>query len=275
MTGPEIAARLATWSLVPEGSLFETPSSWLMPVRRDGTAAMLKIFKPTSDERDATALLRYYDGEAAVRVLAEDDGALLMERAEGGCSLGAMAISGADLEAAEILADTLLRLHAPRAEPIPCSLTPLERQFESLFRRTAEHALLARAAAVARDLLANPHDSVPLHGDLHHGNVVDGGKRGWLAIDPKGVIGERTYETANLLRNPWPHAGLVHDTGRMRRLAYFYAERLSMDAGRILAFSLAHCGLGATWDIDDGLDPGYSLRCVELLSSLVEPTAFG
>ena len=275
MTGPELDARLAAWGLVPDGSLFETPSSWLMPVRRDRTPAMLKIFKPTSDERDATALLRYYGGEAAVRVLAADDGALLMERAEGGRSLGAMATSGADIEAAEILADTLLRLHAPCAEPIPRSLTALESQFESLFRRAAEHELLARAAAVARDLLASRREVVPLHGDLHHGNVIDGGERGWLAIDPKGVIGERTYETANLLRNPWPHAGLVHDTGRMRRLAHFYAERLGMDAGRILAFSLAHCGLGASWDIDDGLDPAYSLRCVELLSGLVEPAALG
>jgi streptomycin 6-kinase len=275
MTRAELATRLANWSLISDGSLIETPSSWLMPVRRDGSPAMLKVFKPTSDERDATALLRYYGGEAAVCVLAADDGALLMERAEGERSLGAMATSGADLEAAEILADTLLRLHVPRAEPIPRSLTPLQSQFESLFRRAAEHELLARAAAVAHDLLTNPREVVPLHGDLHHGNVVDGGERGWLAIDPKGVIGERTYETANLLRNPWPHAGLVHDAGRMQRLAHFYAERLGMDAGRILAFSLAHCGLGASWEIDDGLDPGYSLRCVDLLSGLVEPVAFG
>ena len=28
------------------------------------------------------------------------------------------------------------------------------------------------------------------------------GSRGWLAIDPQGLIGERTYEVANLLGNP-------------------------------------------------------------------------
>ena len=77
----------------------------------------------------------------------------------------------------------------------------------------------------------------------------------------------------NLLRNPWPHTGLVHDAGRMRRLADFYSARLSMDARRILAFALSHSGLGAAWDMDDGLDPGYSLRCAELLGSLVDPAA--
>jgi streptomycin 6-kinase len=134
---------------------------------------------------------------------------------------------------------------------------------------------LARCATVARRLLETQRDVVALHGDLHHGNVLDGGPRGWLAIDPKGVIGERTYETANLLKNPWPHAALVHDAGRMQRLAQLYSARLGMGEKRILAFGFAHAGLSTAWDMDDGLDPGYSLRCAELLESLVDKAAFG
>jgi streptomycin 6-kinase len=266
-------ARLATWALAPDGNLIETPSSWLMPVRRGGLPAMLKVFKPHSDERDAARYLRYLDGKAAVRVLAADDESLLMERVDGGRSLAAMALSGADEEAAEILAATILELQAPRADPIPPALVPLTEQFAALFRRSAEHGLLARCAAVARRLLATQRDVTPLHGDLHHNNVLDGGARGWLAIDPKGVLGERTYETANLLRNPWPHAGLVHDADRMRRLADLYAARLGLDATRILSFGLVHCGLGAAWDMDDGCDPAYSLKCAELLADLVAPAA--
>jgi streptomycin 6-kinase len=246
-----------------------------MAVRHAGLLAMLKIFKPHSDEREGAAFLRYLDGEGAVRVIAADDEALLMERVDGVRSLGAMALSGADDEASEILAGAILRLHAPRPGPSPSTLVPLEEQLDALFRRATEHEALARCATVAHRLLATQREIVPLHGDLHHGNVLDGGPRGWLAIDPKGVLGERTYETANLLRNPWPHADLVHDAGRMRRLADLYAARLGMDATRILAFALAHCGLGAAWDMDDGLDPGYSLKCAELLSSLVDAEAFG
>jgi hypothetical protein len=61
----------------------------------------------------------------------------------------------------------------------------------------------------------------------------------------------------------------------MQRLARFYSERLGMEANRILAFVLAHSGLGASWDMDDGLDPGYSLKCAERLSGLVDAEAFG
>jgi aminoglycoside/hydroxyurea antibiotic resistance kinase len=41
-----------------------------------------------------------------------------------------------------------------------------------------------------------------LHGDLHHGNVLDFGLRGWLAIDPKGLLGERGFDFANIFTNP-------------------------------------------------------------------------
>jgi streptomycin 6-kinase len=46
-------------------------------------------------------------------------------------------------------------------------------------------------AATARELLAKPSEVVVLHGDIHRGNVLDFGPRGWLASDPKGLVGER------------------------------------------------------------------------------------
>jgi streptomycin 6-kinase len=147
-----------------------------------------------------------------VRVIDANDTAVLMERADGPRSLTSMAVSGSDVEAAEILAETVLQLHAPRAGPIPSTLVPLKFQFGALFTRAVDHEFLARCATVARHLLATPHDAVPLHGDLHHGNVLDGEGRGWLAVDPKGLIGERTY--ANLLKIP----------GLMRALSTTRAE---------------------------------------------------
>lgn len=270
MSSYVLGSHLAEWRLVPDGGSMETPSSWLMPVRQGLVPAMLKIFKPTSDERGGADLLRYFDGDAAVRVIEADHEALLMERADGPRSLVRMATSGGDIPAAEILADTISRLHAPRRWPIPGGLTPLEHQFACLFSRANDQPLLARCAAIARGLLASQRDIVPLHGDLHHANVLDGGPRGWLVIDPKALIGERTYETANLLANPWPHADLVHDAERMQSLAQLYAKRLDLHVERILAYSLAHAGLSASWDMDDGADPGYRLRCIETLVSLVD-----
>ena len=254
----EIDRYLRQWSLAPDGQIIETPSSWILPVRRLETPAILKLLKPTSDEQNAADLLTYYDGMGAVHLFEADAKALLMERC------------GRDSEAAVVLANTMATLHEPRGRKAPSSLIPLAARFSSLFDHQDDNGLLGRCADVARKLLATEKDKIPLHGDLHHGNVLDGGHRGWLAIDPKALIGERTYDVANLLRNPSPHGNLVHSPDRMRRLAHFYASRLALDAPRILKFALAHAGLSLSWDIEDGEVPNYSLECAELLSSLVD-----
>jgi streptomycin 6-kinase len=264
-----VTAHITTWNLVADGPEIETPSSWLLPARQGAVVAMLKVHKPESDERPGTDYLRYVAGNGAVRVLAADDDALLMERAMGVRSLLDMAVAGDDRGAAEILAATVAKLQVPRAGPVPSTLVPLERHFASLFDRAHEHPLLQRSAACARALLSSPREVIALHGDLHHSNVLDGGPRGWLAIDPKGLLGERTYEVANLLGNPWPHGDIVHHSGRMQAISNLYADRLGMAVDRVLAFALAHAGLAASWHLDDGRDPAYRLKCVEVLAPLV------
>jgi streptomycin 6-kinase len=264
-----LATHIAKWGLVPDGPEIETPSSWLLPVRQSAVPAMLKIYKPGSDERHGTDYLRYVEGDGAVRVMAANEEALLMERATGSRSLLDIAVNGGDACAGEILAATVARLHRPRAAALPPTLVPLEQHFASLFEHASEHLLLGRSAATARVLLDTPRDVIPLHGDLHHSNVLDGGARGWLAVDPKGLLGERTYDVANLLGNPWPHGEIVHSTERMRRIAELYANRLGMDERRVLAFALAHAGLAASWALDEGRDPAYRLKCAEVLAALV------
>jgi streptomycin 6-kinase len=265
------AVHLEKWDILPDGSPIDTASSWLIPVRRGAALAMLKVYRPTSDERCGAEYLRYVDGDGAVRVLEADGMALLMERAVGSRSLFDMAVKGGDIQSAEIMAGVVEQLHAPRiARQIPRSLVPLEHQFASLFKRANEHCLLEKCASVALHLLERQSDVIPMHGDLHHSNVLDGGARGWLAIDPKGLIGERAYDVANLLNNPWPRGEIVHNTQRMNRLARLYAARLKLDLDRVLAYSLAHAGLSASWDIDDGFDPAYRLKCIEVLTPLVD-----
>ena len=51
-------------------------------------------------------------------------------------------------------------------------------------------------------LAGEPHEIGVLHGDIHHGNILDFGARGWLAIDPKRLQGERasTMRTCSAIR---------------------------------------------------------------------------
>ena len=108
-----------------------------------------------------------------------------------------------------------------------------------------------------------------LHGDLHHGNILaatpgtragSGGHPGgsgsptrWLAIDPKGVVGEAAYETGALLRNPMPALLTMPHLERVlaRRLDRL-ADELDLDRGRLLGWALAQAVLSAGWTVEDG-----------------------
>ncbi len=243
---PEIdgTAWLARWDLVPDGAAITTPSSLLLPVRHRGEPAMLKIARE-EEERRGGRLMAWWDGDGAARVLAHDDHALLLERATGPRTLAAMVGAGADDEASRILCAVAGRLQAPRRGPLP-ELVPLSRWFEPLSPAAGVHGgLLAQADAAARELLAAPREVVTLHGDIHHGNVLDAGARGWVAVDPKGLLGERTFDFVNILRNPDAATALA--AGRFNRQINVLADAAALDRHRLLKWTLAFAGLSASW----------------------------
>src|SRR5262249_41551806 len=55
-----------------------------------------------------------------------------------------------------------------------------------------------RAHALARELAADQPACLLLHGDLHPGNVLDGGpQRGLVAIDPRACAGDPAFDAAD------------------------------------------------------------------------------
>ena len=62
--------------------------------------------------------------------------------------------------------------------------------------------LVDAAEAIFADFIPSQGERVLLHGDLHHWNILSASRQPWLALDPKGVIGEREYDVGALLRNP-------------------------------------------------------------------------
>jgi streptomycin 6-kinase len=255
---------LARWGLVPDGAPIATRSSDLLPVRRAGMPAMLKIaFEP--EERFGAALMSWWDGDGAARVLEHEGDTLLLERASGPRSLIDMAKQGRDDEASRILCVTAARLHAVRNRQPP-ALVPLERWFAELEPGAARHGgILVRSAAAARALLAAPRQVGVLHGDLHHGNVLDAGPRGWLAIDPKGLLGERGFDFANIFCNPDGETATAR--GRLVRQASVVAEAAGLDRARLLRWILAYAGLSAVWIQNDGDAASHELAIARLTAA--------
>jgi len=247
------AALLADWQLMPDGEPIVTATGTLLPVLRDGRPAMLKRFTDP-EEAIGAALLKWWDGDGAARILAEADNTILMERATGPVALTALSLAGEDDRACRQICATAARLHADRPAPFP-PLTPLDRYFQALLRAMpGEHPFLDRAAAEARSLLDNPRDIRPLHGDLHHGNILDFGARGFLAIDPKGLYGERAFDFANIFCNPdidVPDAFVARDQNRFDQRLDMISATADHDRKRLLRWIIAWCGLSAAWFLQD------------------------
>jgi streptomycin 6-kinase len=257
---------LARWNLVADGEPVSTPSSLLLPVRRGAEPAMLKIARE-EEERRGGRVMAWWNGDGAARVLAHDDHALLLERATGPRTLAAMVAAGNDDEASRILCAVAARLHAPRRAPPP-ELVPLSRWFQALGPAARAHGgLLAEADTAARELLGSPRDVVVLHGDIHHGNVLDAGERGWIAIDPKGLLGERTFDFVNILRNP--DAATALRPGRFSRQVGVLATEVALDQRRLIEWTLAFAGLSAAWCIADGKPAALDLAVAVLAAAML------
>jgi streptomycin 6-kinase len=256
---------LARWGLTPDGEPIVTRGSRLLPVRYGEMPAMLKIAVETEEWR-GTTLMIWWNGEGAARVLAHEANALLMERAIGDASLVEMASNGRDDQASRILCAVATILHLPRDRTPPSTIIPLSRWFRALGPAASRFGgIWERAAASARELLAEPQEVVVLHGDIHHGNILDAGPRGWLAIDPKGLIGERGFDFANIFCNPDLKTAVAPE--RLARRASVVAEAAGLDRIRLLKWVLAYAGLSAAWSLEDGELPELALAVAELAAS--------
>ncbi|WP_189098336.1 aminoglycoside phosphotransferase family protein [Deinococcus knuensis] len=238
---------LRRWNLTPDGAAIRTPSSDLMPVRWQGRPAMLKVARSAEEQR-GNDLMVWLEGEGAARVYRHGGAALLMERLESAPDLAALALGGQDDAATRILCGAAAGVHRDRPQP-PATLLSLTWWFEALAESAELGGVFRQAWGTAQRLLADQRDVRPLHGDLHHGNVLRSPERGWLVIDPKGLTGERTFDFANLLCNPTLAHALT--PGRLERQSALIAREAGLDRARLLAWVGAYAALSAAWHLED------------------------
>jgi streptomycin 6-kinase len=259
------AKYLKRWELVPDGEPFKTHSSDLLPVDWFGHACMIKVAH-SDEERRGGVLMRWWDGVGVPAIIGYKGDAIWMFRANGDRSLADMTRNGQDDEASRIICEVAAKLHRPRKKLRLPDLVPLEHWFGDLQPAGRTHGgILAKSAATARTLLSAPQDVSVLHGDLHHGNVLDFGNLGWCAIDPKALIGERGFDFANIFCNP--DFEIATAPGRLARQASVVAEAARLDRARLLQWILAYAGLSAAWTIGEGGDAKLALIVAEIAAA--------
>ncbi len=248
-------------------------------VRSDGAAVILKTCSLTDEFEHGLAALRLFDGRGIARLLEwdEDHKVMLLERLQPGTMLASLSPEQ-DEQATSILAGVMRQLwrpapagHSfPTVEQLGQGLTQLRARYDGGYGPFPPR-LVDEAVDLFATFNASAHETMLLHGDLQHHNILRSGDA-WRAIDPKGVVGDPGYEVGASFYNPMPDILEAPNLEQMlaRRVAQL-SEELGMERARIRGWGLAKSVLTA-WDmVRSGLlslDPRGILNCAEILSHL-------
>ncbi|MDQ5890724.1 MAG: streptomycin 6-kinase [Candidatus Dependentiae bacterium] len=210
--------------------------------------------------------LRAFEGYGTVQLLAQEAHALLLQCADPGQSLCSL-FPEKDHASILITAACMKQLHT----------APLDPHFKTLADRVAilahewavpEH-LLKKARMLTKELLDTTPPAVMLHGDLHHSNIVRNNDA-WLVIDPKGLIGDPTYEAAAFIVNPKPQ--LIREPMIEKILVdriELFAQKLHCEKARIASWAYVHTILAWIWALEDGQNYTYWKEVAPRLNFLI------
>jgi streptomycin 6-kinase len=236
-------------------------AAWTAPATTaDGTPAVLKVSWPHREARGEATALRFWDGDGAVGVLRSDDQryALLLERCQPGVDLSQ---AGASAEKRLTIAAGVLRRlwsRRPTAELALERLSDVAAQWAELvverhdrLGQPLDCELVARGAELLRTLPSTATRDVVVHGDFNPGNVLLG-RRAWLAIDPKPILGDPAYDPWPLLiqldapfEQPDPVRFLAMRYGR-------FGDLVGEPPQRLVQWSIARTVESALWQLDEG-----------------------
>lgn len=215
---------------------------------------VLKISPPTFESLAELEAVRQASGPGVVRLIEADPSIslIMLERIRPGTMLHDASFS--DEKATRIGAAQMLAFW--REPQLDGDLIPLERWARELLTHDpsthpqAPADLLAIGKEIAVDLLSAPASRTLLHGDLHHQNILLDDTGEWITIDPKGLVGERGYDIATWMMNPWgiPLREDYLDIAN-RRLDIF-AELLGENRDRLAKWAVFHTALSLCWSLD-------------------------
>lgn len=259
---PELRESLIKrWSLQAVQPVNQLSYNYLEFARsRKFGAVVLKICVPNPELYTEIKALELYQGqEGVVRLIDRDidQGALLLERIEPGYKLSSLAN---DQEATRISARAMMDIILPA--PQESDFPTMEKWCQGFVRYQNDYgkdggplppSVFSLANDLVSDLLREQQDRYLLHGDLHHYNLLFREDGAWIAIDPKGVIGEIAFEAGPYLFNPIPD--LVHRTNlleTLERRLEIMEEITDIDQHRLAAWSFCRTVLAAIWSIEEG-----------------------
>lgn len=233
---------------------------------------VLKLGVPSKELSREILALNCYNGIGAPKVIANDieNGVFLLEFITPGNTLKDF-FPHNDQTAIYITAEVIKKLHAcqlDQSKPFPNIREWHASLYKTQCDRIHSDEILTHAMKLSDQLIQSQKNLVLLHGDLHHENILFCGERKWLAIDPKGLLGEAAYEVGAFIRNPIPE--LLEQPNALEIISdriTAFANLLNIDRKRIVDWSFVQAILSACWSMEESNDSSgqYFIKCAKLL----------
>lgn len=245
------------WSFKINGS-YPLSINYVAPVLlNDGAKAVFKIGYPEDREfLSEVEALRLLNGETVVKLLAEDlkKRAILIEQLTPGTPLSCLED---DEKATRIIAHLMNEMW--RVDPKNNNFIDLKNwasEFQLFYKTNSSSSQIPveavkEAEKIFKDLTSNPNGLYLVHGDLHHDNVLSAQREPWLAIDHMGIIAEREYDVAALLRNPYKKLEKMDNIKDvLNRRLDILEDVLGFERQRIIKWGFAQTILSVVWNIE-------------------------
>ena len=211
--------------------------------------------------------LQHFDGRGMIRLLAVDEGhhAIMLKRAKPGMTLNDLCPEKFELALRHYISTVqdLYYTEAKKKETFPHIRDWLKAMDQVKDNPKMPQDILRKAMALRDELLSSAQKEYVLHGDLHYGNVISD-RDGWVAIDPKGVVGELVFEVAAPSCFEWILGRNIPKTAMRKKFLHqvtTLSEKLAIiTQQRIANWLFVRCVLSASWMIEDDSEPNRFLK---------------
>jgi streptomycin 6-kinase len=243
------------WSL-EAGKPFQNLSyNYVAPCSfRAGGEAVLKIGFPeeNSPVLGEAETLKFYNGSGAAKLLRidEENLTLLLEKLNPGKHLKDI-FQNDKAKSVEIAIEVLQKIRSK--PPEDHNFIRLEDWFAN-FGKARNTNFPSQAVSKAQKFYEelSTDESFLLHGDFHHENVLSASREAFLAIDPKGVIGQIGYEISVFLND---HAWWLEGDDCLREklndALLKFSEAFEIEAHALRKWAYAQGVLSAWWTFEE------------------------
>lgn len=236
------------WGLTFEGEPTNLSYNYVAYVRDElKRALVLKVGIPGDDFSNEIQATKEFQGEGFVKLHKFDKkfGSILLERLKPGMMLKEVEKE----QQVDIYLEVWNRLNRQPSQELPLIHNWFHALVNPIPNDLVTQVQIETALRYKKEIEDTSVGNVHLHGDLHHQNILFDEERGWLAIDPKGVVGDIYFDYISFLFNE-----LNGDLDLLETRVEQIAKKQALDEERLRKAAVALLTVQVLWAIDDGID---------------------